>query len=72
MIKPSRMSWNRQVPRETLREFWWENLKKGDHLEDPSFRWDDIKIYLTDVGGKAGNRFICSGQVEDSSVKGGE
>ena len=35
----SRMRWAGHVARmgrgEARREFWWENLKKRDHLEDP-------------------------------------
>jgi hypothetical protein len=29
--------------------FWWEDLREGDHLEDPS--WEgDIKMDLQEVG----------------------
>jgi len=39
MIKSRRMRWAEHVPRmrrgEAYTGFWWENLRKRDHLEDP-------------------------------------
>jgi hypothetical protein len=32
--------------------FWWENMREGDHLEDPDiYIWEDnIKIDLQEMG----------------------
>jgi hypothetical protein len=39
VIKSRRLRWARHVARigrgEVYTAFWWENLKEGDHLEDP-------------------------------------
>jgi len=35
---------------EVYAEFWWENLRETDHLEDRGFRWEDnIEMDLQDV-----------------------
>jgi uncharacterized protein YjcR len=31
---------------------WWKSMKEGDHLEDPSVRCEDIRIYLKEMGWK--------------------
>jgi len=32
-------------------EFWWENLRERDHLEDPGMTWkDNIKMAIQEVG----------------------
>jgi hypothetical protein len=31
---------------EAYTEFWWGNLKEGDHLKDPDIDGDNIKMDL--------------------------
>jgi hypothetical protein len=54
VIKSRRMKWAGHVANmgrgEVYTGFWWGNLRKRDHLQNPRCRWEDINMDLQEAG----------------------